>query len=397
MLFKRTIAIGCVVGGAYMAGCRAAPPSDAESTAAAASAATIQNGYFQSGQFQGYAYTFANPTSDISPQCSGTGACFSNSGGALCTFGTVGPSFSDYAALGVNVDQALNGTMGAPFVATGAGLFFDVVSELPTGLRVQLTGPNGATDPNERWCAALPQTETGIIPWTTFNTTCWQTGGLSFIPGTPITAVDVLVPGNPTPTSFDFCLRDLRPAAAATIDNGFFSDGPFQGYAFAFLVNNTSASSISPLCPADGSGPCFSTSGPNLCTSGVLEASPTFAATALLGVALNQPRTGGLPGTWTSTGSGLAVSVQNPVPGLRIQVQGPNGATDPSQRWCAPLPAGGSGVVPWSAFNTTCWSPTPGGAFPVGTPLSDAFLVLPSTNTASIPFNFCLTGIEPAP
>jgi len=149
------------------------------------------------------------------------------------------------------------------------------------------------------------------------------------------------------------------------------------------------------VCTPGGSTPCFSTSGPDLCTNGVLEASSTFAATALLGVAVNQPRAGGIQGTWISTGSGLAVSVSHPAPGLRIQIQGSSGATDPSQRWCAPLPAGGSGVVPWSAFNTTCWSPTPGGAFTVGTPIAVAFIALPSSNTTAIPFNFCLNGIEP--
>ena len=42
---------------------------------------------------------------------------------------------------------------------------------------------------------------------------------------------------------------------------------------------------------------------------------------------------------------------------LRLQIQGPDGATSATDRWCAPI-KGSGGFIPWSSFNTKCWDGT---------------------------------------
>jgi hypothetical protein len=78
---------------------------------------------------------------------------------------------------------------------------------------------------------------------------------------------------------------------------------------------------------------------------------------AMVGCNVNQPRGGGegSEGTWMpTTESGICVLGSG---FERIQIQGPNGATDEIERWCTDVSRGG-GCAEWSEFNTQCW---PGG------------------------------------
>jgi hypothetical protein len=78
-------------------------------------------------------------------------------------------------------------------------------------LRVQIQGPNGATDANQRWCAPIPGNG-GFIPWTAFNTMCWDNSGTAYAKQ-PIVAVLVLVPGSTAGTrNFDFCVNSVAAA-----------------------------------------------------------------------------------------------------------------------------------------------------------------------------------------
>ena len=47
-------------------------------------------------------------------------------------------------------------------------------------------------------------------------------------------------------------------------------------------------------------------------------------------------------------------------------------------------------MIPWAMFNTKCSNTAAGTAFPVGTPITALQIVVPSSATAALPFNFCL-------
>ncbi len=73
---------------------------------------------------------------------------------------------------------------------------------------------------------------------------------------------------------------------------------------------------------------------------------------ALLGCNVNQPIDGGAEGLWDPAGtSGICIRGSG---FERIQIQGPAGAADARDRWCASVPPGGD-CVAWGDFNTTCW------------------------------------------
>jgi len=95
-------------------------------------------------------------------------------------------------------------------VPTGDGIYVDIstIGSFPT--RVVIHGPDGATDPNDRWCAPIEFTGGFEILWSEFNTECWDGGDGDDYNMEPIENVTVLVPGNAVSTTdFDFCLHDL--------------------------------------------------------------------------------------------------------------------------------------------------------------------------------------------
>jgi len=91
-------------------------------------------------------------------------------------------------------------------VPTSAGVTVDVTNTGGSQLRVQIAGPNGATDPNDRWCVLIAGTG-GFIPWGSFNTACWGGYGNSYN-GEPITQIAILVPGSDSvAVPFNFCIN----------------------------------------------------------------------------------------------------------------------------------------------------------------------------------------------
>jgi hypothetical protein len=67
-------------------------------------------------------------------------------------------------------------------------------------------GPNGKLQESDRWCANIVS-DTGptFIPFTAFNSHCWDGTGASFT-GQPVSAVTFLVAGALSPTPFNFCI-----------------------------------------------------------------------------------------------------------------------------------------------------------------------------------------------
>jgi CubicO group peptidase (beta-lactamase class C family) len=179
-------------------------------------------GYVTSGSFHGYAWTWAAEGAVINPTDFSTVVA----GGQLCASGLlpVDPTYNHVAQLGFDVNQAQQGpdSVSSTMAPSGNGIRVRVTNRGKSPLRVTLSGANGETDPNDWWCAALP-TESAVIPWSAFNTACWDGSGTAYA-GQPLRVLGILVPSSAgSATSFDFCLDELadsttNEAAPETID-----------------------------------------------------------------------------------------------------------------------------------------------------------------------------------
>ena len=185
-------------GGAGTASCMAATTTGA------------MNGYIMGTAWKGYAFTATFGTmATISPVCdaAGTGPCFKNAGNQVCASGMVGPDTGSGALIGWNINQAMiapNPVETAP--TSGAGLTVSIAGAT-TSMRVSVVTMAGT-----EYCASMPAGGSGMIPWATFNTMCWNpsaTGAMPFTAGTAIAKVNVLVPGGATATPFCFCIGSI--------------------------------------------------------------------------------------------------------------------------------------------------------------------------------------------
>lgn len=184
-------------------------------TAPAVSGMDMGN-YFVSGPWHGYAWTTAQGAGstiepmDFSMQTTGMPRCVKGSV-AMTT------DYSGIAMLGLNLNQD-NSTGAAQMTVTPTqdGLMYDVTNTGGSLLRVQIQTPDGATDANARWCAAISD-KVGFIPWTGFNTMCWDGSGTAYAKQ-PISQLSILVPGtNAAAVPFDFCLNSVSEAASPTM------------------------------------------------------------------------------------------------------------------------------------------------------------------------------------
>lgn len=136
-------------------------------------------------------------------------------GTAFCATGSVGPmtDYSGVALLGYNINQAKDATtLGTwtPASISSGGVTVNVSNNGTSVLRVQIQGPNGATDATDRWCATMTTfNQQLLIPWSSFNTSCWDGLG-TWYAGQPLEAVVILVPGDDLfAVSFNFCLNSI--------------------------------------------------------------------------------------------------------------------------------------------------------------------------------------------
>jgi hypothetical protein len=188
-----------------------------------------EGGYFVSGDWHGYAWTAAYPTgSTIDPGDFTVHAV----GSSFCATGTaLGESdYSGGGMIGFNLNQAQGqntplGTWQPASIGVG-GIVVNVsnpvnhpVDSASSGtfeLRVQLSGPNGASDANDRWCATIGAFDREIlIPWTTFNTACWNSSGNTYA-AQPLQSVDVLVAGGTVAAAYSFCVNSVKSAVSTT-------------------------------------------------------------------------------------------------------------------------------------------------------------------------------------
>ncbi len=154
-------------------------------------------------------------------------------GGPYCVSGTVAAheAYESVALLGFNLGEdpatanctALDPTADFPVLPavqpTGTGIAVNFVKQgADTSFvwRVQIQGPNGGTDANERWCATIAATQGKVhVPYSDFNTECWEGGMGTDYAGEPISSVVFLVPGEPTATPYEFCVNGFADGDSA--------------------------------------------------------------------------------------------------------------------------------------------------------------------------------------
>jgi hypothetical protein len=130
---------------------------------------------------------------------------------SFCASGTVGKNstYNCWAEAGFNVNQGQSGMSGSAssLVLTGSSITVSYVNKGGSTLELQLY------DGSDYWCSYLPASTTATsktVQFSSLNTKCWDNTGTSFKSGTPITAVELVVPGSAfSSTPFDFCFLGL--------------------------------------------------------------------------------------------------------------------------------------------------------------------------------------------
>ncbi len=216
-------------------------------------------GYWRQDDWEGCVWTGIdeeNAGTSISPQDFTSGAAdgYCVAGNVAATEGWMG-----VALLGFNLNQDPRTAAceyvpmdahaeGPPAVTvTKQGLAVNFVKrgvDVAFTLRVQIRGPNGASDPNDRWCANIDETQgKKLIDWNDFNTECWDGGDGADYQGEPISAIAFLVPGNgwaegdldsAPDTPFDFCIKGIAAGDSA-------DEAPGGDTALSGLIGGTAA------------------------------------------------------------------------------------------------------------------------------------------------------------
>jgi hypothetical protein len=207
--------------------------------------------------------------------------------------------------------------------------------------------------------------------------------------------------GNVGAAGAEMPVEDLPPQETP---GGYFESGNWRGYAWTAddELNVGTTRSVQNFDELEEGEP--------FCLSGVVGPDPDYGGVALLGFNVAQAQFGATAdaepaiGTATPTGMGVAVNyTKTEGQALRIQLQGPNGETLASERWCADLtPPQGPAFIPYGSFRTECWEPVtdPATGQPnpnVGTaynmsPLAAVVMTVPGSNLTPLPYNICISG-----
>jgi hypothetical protein len=183
---------------------------------------------------------------------------------------------------------------------------------------------------------------------------------------------------------------------------GYFESGSWHGYAWTgddgLALGTTRSVQDYTMLPA----------GDPFCLSGNVGPDPDvpvgtgYQGVALLGFNVAQekfaPVEGQEPpiGAIAPTGLGVAVNYTKSAGQiLRIQLQGPNGATVDSERWCAELTAvQGPAFIPYTSFRTQCWlaAGAAGSVTYARQPLSAVVMTIPGDDADPVPYNVCIAG-----
>jgi hypothetical protein len=151
----------------------------------------------------GYVYSFAGGSLTYVKLDYGTYTSFCASGDVAAN-----PTYISYAGVGLNVNQTTSSSDSTvqPLVINAKYVVVSFTNPGGSPLRLQLNDASG-----DRWCYDLSNTSSpASIPLTAFNTHCWDNSGAAFAPGTAITSIEMLVPGDAVvDRPFNFCLLGL--------------------------------------------------------------------------------------------------------------------------------------------------------------------------------------------
>lgn len=134
----------------------------------------------------------------------------------ICIKGSVAATSdsSGNAMLGVNVNQ-FERTDAVPLLRAPSrdGVQVEVKNNAGSPIRVQVAAQDGTSNADAHWCAVVNGSG-GFIPWTAFNTACWDGSGKPY-KHEHITVAMLLVPGNArSAVPYDFCLQRLTESKA---------------------------------------------------------------------------------------------------------------------------------------------------------------------------------------
>jgi hypothetical protein len=116
-------------------------------------------------------------------------------------------SYAGVVSLGFSVRQAAGSSSRRTVVPTGDTLELDWVYTSPSGsARVQLSA---GSSPSTRWCAMLTAPPNSI-PYTSFNTKCWDPGQGTSYTKQPIDTVQLVVVGDEFPRTFDVRIYSIK-------------------------------------------------------------------------------------------------------------------------------------------------------------------------------------------
>jgi hypothetical protein len=151
----------------------------------------------------GYIYSFAGGSSSSLTLNYGTYTSF-------CAMGNVAanPTYISYAGAGFNVNQTQTSAGGVAdsLIIDAKAMIVSFTNQGNSSLRVQLNDPA-----NNNWCYDITNTASPVtIPLTLFNTHCWDNSGAFFAPSTPITTIQLVVPGDSVvDRPYSFCLLGI--------------------------------------------------------------------------------------------------------------------------------------------------------------------------------------------
>lgn len=254
------------------------------------------------------------------------------------------------------------------------------VSSIQVGLSTQETeiaqyGGTCTSDCGDHFRTAVPVTGTWTKHVVQFANLKRSAGGCSLNPSHVLTLQISAPPGQP----YDLWLDDLR---MLRLDGPYFTSGSWHGYVWS--VTDSLGSVISADYTQHYAGDPY-------CATGTVVADSQYRGFAQVGFNLDQPLAGGSALTITPTKAGIRATVSNKAGSpLRLQLNGPNAATDPTDYWCVNVT--GSGFFPFSQFNTTCWNNQ--GSYYTGQPISSVLVGVPGSNLTSTPFDFCASFAE---
>jgi hypothetical protein len=163
----------------------------------------------------GYAFALAD-SKNTPPDVPGQSTAVLAADGSLCIDGHLmqlpqAPTAADYqndwgCGLGINLNQSMTGNSTGTFMLTGTGITVNTTAIPPcTSARVWLAA--STVDPG--FCAPLtPGVE---IPWSDFNTACWDGSGTTLSGPPTIQGIRILFVTGFTACDFtNFCLTDLQ-------------------------------------------------------------------------------------------------------------------------------------------------------------------------------------------